>query len=144
LRIFLIITFLVSALFSEEKYYCNVEVKNNSSLEEGFITYYLARKISEILTEVGWRKDCNKGGNVKVIVNKVVYEGSSIGANRFGGYNFEIDFSLELPNGKNFDYNLSKFVSLPNPSLGTLKIRSALMDLLDTYQIRIKRDLIKP
>jgi len=139
------ITFAVFIAFSEGSkfYYCAVEVKNNYPLEEGFITFYLTRKISEILTEVGWRKDCSRGKDVIVSVNSVDYEGASIGDNRFSGYTFRIDFSIKLPNGKELDYSFSKFVSLSNPSLGTLKIRSALVDLLDTYQIKIKRDLLR-
>jgi hypothetical protein len=144
LRILLIITFAVFTSFPQEHYYCSVEIKNKFPLEEGFITFYLGRKISEILTEVGWRKNCQKGKNVEVVVNEVDYEGTSIGNNRFSGYTFRIAFSLKLPDGRKFNYNFSKFVSLPNPSLGTLKIRSALIDLLDTYQLRIKKDLINP
>jgi hypothetical protein len=76
-----------------------------------------------------------------VKVKDVSFEGSSISGNRFSGYTFRISFDLVLPK-KTYSYSLSRYVALPDPSLGTLKIRSALVDIFDTYQLKIKKDLL--
>jgi len=128
-------------VMGEELTFCRVEVKNEFPIERGFITEYLHRKVFDTLIETGWKKDCSKPITVVVKVKDVSFEGSSISGNRFSGYTLRISFDVELPK-KTYSYSLSRYVALPDPSLGTLKIRSALVDLLDTYQIKIKRDLL--
>ncbi len=123
-------------------FYCSVEVENRSPLQKGFVTYYLARTIDDLLAESGWVKDCSKGKTVEVVVKELDYEGSSISENRFGGYTFSITFEVKLPH-KTYTYSFSKYVSLDEPYLGTYPIREALADLLDTYGLEIKRDLLE-
>jgi len=125
----------------KELYYCSVEVENPFPLQHGFITYFLTRKVSDILLQTGWVQNCEKGQTVRVVVKSVSYEGASISGNRFGGYRFKIAFSVILPH-RTLNYSFSRYVSLSDPSLGTYPIRSALADIFDTYQLKIKRDLI--
>ncbi|HIC08549.1 MAG TPA: hypothetical protein EYO62_00630 [Aquificales bacterium] len=122
--------------------FCRVEVYNNSDIQKGFIDSYLSQKVFEILTETGWVNDCKTGKTIRVIVEKVTFKGSSISNNRFSGYTFRIEFTIELPK-KKFHYTLSRYVALPNPSEGTLPIRGAFIDVLESYQINIKRDLLQ-
>ena len=135
--IFFLSTF---AVFSQT--FCRVEVENENPIERSFIDWYLTQKVEEILLETGWVRDCKTGKTVKVIVKNVEYRGSSISGNRFSGYTFSIDFDIKLPK-KVYSYSLSKYVSLPDPSLGTIPIRYALKDVMELYQIRIKRDLLE-
>lgn len=121
--------------------FCRVEVYNNSEIQKGFINSYISQKVFEILTETGWVVNCKKGKSIKVIINKVTYEGSSISNNRFNGYIFSIEFTIKLP-GREFHYDLSRYVSLSNPAEGTLPIRGALIDLMDSYQLIIEKDLL--
>jgi len=134
------IFFLSTSLFSQT--FCRVEVENENPTERGFIDYYLAQKVEEILLETGWVKDCKTGKTIEVIVKRVDYRGSSISGNRFSGYTFYIEFDLKLPQ-KTYTYSFSKYVSLPDPSLGTLPVRYALEDVMELYQLRIKRDLLQ-
>jgi hypothetical protein len=129
---------------SHEKYFCSVEVSYNSeeTVEEGFITSYLEDKITDILLELGWKRDCSKGKNVKVDISSVDYEGSSISGNRFSGYKVFIDFSISIGN-KTLTYSWSKYFSLPEPSLGTLKIRSTIVDLLESHELELKQDILE-
>ena len=133
------IFFLPLAVFGLE--FCRVEVENNFPLQKGFINAYLSQKVFETLIETGWVQDCKSGKPIRVVVNNVSFEGSTISNNRFSGYTFRISFTIKLPKGE-LHYNLSRYVALPDPSRGTLPIRSALVDLLDSYQIRIKKDLL--
>lgn len=134
--IFLLLPLLVGAIPL-----CRVEVKNNFPLQRGFIDAYLSQKVFEILTETGWVPNCKNGTTVEVVVNSVSYRGATISQNRFGGYTFTIEFTVKLPD-REYRYTLTRYVDLPNPSEGTLPIRSALIDLLDSYQIMIKKDLL--
>ena len=93
------------------------------------------------MVESGWVQNCSDYLPVEVIVNDVSFKGSTISNNRFSGYTFTIRFTVKLP-GREFHYTLSRYVALPDPSRGTLAIRSALVDMLDTYQIWIKRDIL--
>ena len=121
--------------------FCRVEVENPFSLERGFINSYLTRKVFDTLIETGFVQNCTTGKTVEVVVKEVSYRGSTISQNRFSGYTFYIDFSIILP-GRTFNYHLSRYVALPDPSKGTLPIRGVLIDLLDSYQLAIKRDLL--
>lgn len=133
--------FLLLPLLGVSLEICRVEVKNNFSIQRGFIDAYLSQKVFEILTETGWVPNCKNGTTVEVIVNSVSYKGTTISQNRYGGYTFTISFTIKLPD-RNFNYTLSRYISLSNPSEGTLPIRSALTDLLESYQITIKKDLL--
>jgi len=132
---------LIFPLLGNALSFCRVEVQNPYSLERGFITDYLTRKVFDTLIETGWVRNCTSGKTVKVVVKEVSYRGSTISENRFSGYTFSIAFSIIVP-GRTFDYRLSRYVALPDPSRGTLPIRGVLVDLLDSYQLRIKRDLL--
>ncbi len=122
--------------------FCRVEVYDDSNIQKGFIDSYLSQKVFEILIETGWVNDCKSGKTIRVVVNRVDYWGSSISNNRFSGYTFRIEFTIELPK-KKLHYTLSRYVALPNPSEGTLPIRGALIDLMESYQLNIKRDLLQ-
>jgi hypothetical protein len=134
---FLLPTVAVAKTF----YFCTVEVDNPFPIQHGFINYYLTQKVEETLLETGWVQDCSKGKTIRVKVKNLNYRGSSISGNRYGGYTFSIRFSISLPD-KTFNYSMSRYVPLPDPSLGTYPIREAFADLMDSYQIRIKRDLL--
>jgi hypothetical protein len=121
--------------------FCGVEVKNPFPLQRGFISSYLNQKVYETLLETGFVQDCQRGKPVVVRVKRVDFKGSSISGNRFSGYTLYISFDVVLPK-ETLSYSLSKYVSLPDPSLGTYRVRDALVDLLETYQLRIKKDLL--
>ncbi len=131
----------ISPLWAKTFYYCGVKIENNFPIENGFVSSYLLQKISDILTETGWKYDCTKGKPVWVVVKKLSIKGSSISANYFSGYTLSISFDIELGN-KSLSYSFSRYFSLPDPYLGTLKVRNALVDLLDSYSLKIKRDLL--
>ncbi len=137
----MIISLLSAAISAKEFAYCGVEVQNDHPIERGFISSQLSGEINRIFLETGWKYDCERGKPVKVLVKEVSYEGSSISGNRFSGYTFRISFDLILPE-RRLSYNLSKYVALPDPSLGTLPVRSAFMDLISSYSLRIKTDLL--
>ncbi len=122
-------------------YFCTVEVENPFPLQHGFINYYLTQKVEETLLQTGWVQDCKRGKTVRVRVKKLSFEGASISNNRYSGYNFSITFAVELP-GKSFNYSLGRYVPLPDPALGDYAVREVFADLMDSYQIRIKRDLL--
>ncbi|RTZ58521.1 MAG: hypothetical protein DSZ31_05705 [Gammaproteobacteria bacterium] len=136
----MIFSFLGFTAFSQP--FCGVEVENPFPLQRGFISSYLNQKVFETLIETGFVQDCKKGKPVLVRVKRVDFKGSSISGNRFSGYTFYLSFDIVLPK-ETLSYSLSKYVSLPDPSLGTLPIRSAMVDLLETYQMRIKKDLLE-
>jgi hypothetical protein len=144
-RILLILTLGVwlqlSPLWARTFYYCGVQIKNDFPIENGFVSSYLLQKMSDILTETGWKYDCTKGKPIKVVVKNLSLQGSSISANYFSGYTLSISFDIDLPK-KTLSYSFSRYFSLPDPYLGTLKVRNALVDLLDTYSLKIKRDLL--
>ncbi len=121
--------------------FCSVEVKNDFPIQQGFIDYYLTQRVSQFLEETGWRLNCPNGTTVRVEVQKLSFKGSAIGANRFSGYTFRISFKVVLPK-KSYSYSFSKFVPLPDPSLGTYGVREALVDIFDTYSLKIKKDLL--
>lgn len=122
--------------------FCGVQVENEQPIERGFISSYLAQKVQELLLETGWVRDCKKGKPVKVIVKSAQYKGASISGNRFSGYTFKLSFEVLLPK-RSYSYSVSKYISLPDPSLGTLKVRYALEDIMDLYELKIKRDLLQ-
>ena len=78
---------------------------------------------------------------MRVKVENLSFKGSSISGNRFSGYTLKMDINLKV---EDFDksYHFSKFVALPDPSLGTLRVRSALVDVFETSSLRIKFDLL--
>ena len=133
------IFFLPLAVFGLE--FCRIDVENQSTLQKGFVDSYLSQKLFETFIETGWVQNCDRGKPIKVVVNDISFEGRTISNNRFSGYTFRISFTIMLPE-RELHYSLSRYVALPDPSMGTLPIRSALVDLLESYQIRIKKDLL--
>jgi len=127
---------------AKDLYFCSVEVENPFPVQHGFVSYYLAQKVEESLLQTGWVQDCKKGKVVKVRVKNLSYEGASVSGNRFSGYKFSVSFEVKLPE-KTLSYSVSRFVSLPDPSLGDYAARRAFADLMDSYQIRIKKDLLR-
>ena len=121
--------------------FCRVEVENPFPLERGFINSYLTQRVFDTLIETGFVQNCTTGKTVRVVVKNLSYTGATISQNRFSGYTFSIDFSILLP-GRSLNYHLSRYVALPDPSRGTLPIRGVFIDLLDSYQLAIKRDLL--
>ncbi|NPB05404.1 MAG: hypothetical protein GXO08_03385 [Aquificae bacterium] len=135
------ISLLLSGAVAAGPPFCGIEVKNDNPVERGFVTTYLSGEITRLFLETGWVYDCERGKPIEVVVNSVDYRGSAITENRFGGYTFSLDFEIRLPE-RTLRYHLSKFVALPDPSRGTLAFRSALVDLFETYSLRIKTDLL--
>lgn len=136
------ISLLISPLLqAKDFYFCNVQIENNFPLERGFINAYLTSAMERILLETGWVKNCKKGKPVKVKVTNLTFRGSSISGNRFSGYQLNLSFNLQVE-GFNKSYTYSRFVALPDPSLGTLVIRKALPDLFETYSLKLKADLL--
>jgi len=128
-------------LRAKDFYFCNIQVENPFPLERGFINFYLTSVVEQILLETGWIQNCKKGKPVKVTVTNLTFQGSSISGNRFSGYQLNISLNLQVEDF-NKSYTYSKFVALPDPSLGTLTIRRALPDLFETYSLKIKVDLL--
>jgi len=128
-------------LNAKEFYFCSIKVDNPFPLERGFITSYLTSAVERIFLETGWVQNCKNGTTVRVKVENLSFKGSSISGNRFSGYTLEMDINLKV---EDFDksYHFSKFVALPDPSLGTLRVRSALVDVFETSSLRIKFDLL--
>ncbi len=138
----MIILFAVLPLNAKDLYFCTIKVKNPFPTERGFINSYLSSAIDSILLETGWVYNCKKGKPVEVKVVNLSFKGSAISGNRFSGYTFSITINLKV-GGFNKSYTFTRFVALPNPSLGTLKIRSAFVDIFETGSLQIKKDLLK-
>ena len=137
------ISLLISIpLSAKNLYFCTVNVENPFPTERGFVTSYLSSAVESILLETGWIQDCKKGKTAKVKVVNLSFEGSAISGNRFSGYNFSITINLNVDKF-NKSYTFSRFVALPDPSLGTLKIRSVFADIFETSSLRIKKDLLE-
>jgi len=142
LRILLIISLLITLpLNAREFYFCSIKVDNPFPLERGFITSYLTSAVERILLETGWVQNCKKGPTVRIKVENLSFKGSSISGNRFSGYTLKMDINIKIGEF-NKNYHFSKYIALPDPSLGTLRVRSTLADIFETSSIRIKFDLL--
>jgi hypothetical protein len=147
LKVFLFISlcfFLSQEIYGKNNYFCKVNVIYEPSVpvEESFIRSYITDKFTNILLESGWLRDCSKGKDIIIKVSSAYYEGSSISGNRFSGYKFYIDFSVEIDN-QTFYFSWSKYFSLADAYLGTLPIRKALIDLFESHELEIKEVILR-